>query len=56
MVILKEGAFHWPDNNGKMKSDCNYKLEFFEKILDLVRDFLFQFDLIKKVWLPGVII
>ena len=56
MVILKEGAFHWPDNNGKMKSDRNYKLEFFEKILDLVRDFLFQFDLIKKVWLPGVII
>ena len=46
----------WPDNVGKITSHSNFKLRYSERSVDVVRAFMFQFDVMSKVWLPGVII
>ena len=56
LTIKKQTISDLPDNDRKMTSYSNFKLRFSERSLDVIRGFLFQFGVIWKVWLPGVII
>ena len=45
----------FPNNCGKMKSLSNFKLNFSERGCVVVRGSLFEFGVIRKLWVPEII-
>ena len=56
MAMVKQRLLDCLDNDEKMSSHSNFNLRFSERLLVVVRSFLFQFGVVWEVSWSGVII